>query len=389
MLLQQYTVARNDVQLDLVRRHPKASIPPAPPSAETDLKHPLNASQWIDDLLGSHLPQGVHILGVLQAQLLCGSPQQRARIAQAIKARMLPLSTHALGTWLIQALLKVHQDLRTSQSDLFEPLKNHWVDLALDNYGVQTVLGVLARADTAVVSQVMNDLLHNRVEKTFISPLASLVWARILTAPQQHESKTRARVARALKGLWAQVAQTEWGSVLVQLYLQDEGLEHEVVDELLSASPQLLMHPQGVHVGMSLVGETIVRTRIESSVVENATLLTLSHYFLPLLVYLLDLPSAEPFASTYAHAICSIPTLPPTLELLEPGLVGSWFRRPALVHLARNDKGSEVVQTLLDLADARAQQVLLRTVAQNAVFLKGDPNGSRVEKLCRTLSFRG
>lgn len=381
MLWQQYTIARNDVLLDLVRRQPKASIPPAPPSAEIDLDRPLNASQWIDDLLGSHLQQGAHLLGVLQAQLLCGSLQQRESMAQAIKVRMLPLSTHGLGTWLVQALLKA-QGLRTSQSDLLEPLKGHWVDLALDVHGVHTVLRVLGRTDTAVVSNVTNKLLKDRVEQTFVSPLASMVWARILTAPHQ-KMGMRERVSRALKGHWAKVAQTEWGSVLVQLYLQD-GLETEVVEELLGASPQFIMHPQGVHVVISLVRETSVRTQIESSIVENATLLTLSHYFLPLLVYLLDLPQAEPFASTYAQAICSV-TLPPNMEL-EPGLVGSWFRRPALVHLARIEKGSEVVQTLLGLVDARAQQVLLRTVAHNAVFLKGDPHGSRVEKLCRAFS---
>lgn len=366
------------------------------------------AEFWIRQIFAheAHPRSSLHASCRMQAQLACCSIERKTEIIQAVQLYIVPLSEHQHGNWLVQKAIK-------AQPSLVLSLLGNCLALALSDFGYHVLVYAIKASSESYARSVVDELLSQKVYETFRTKSAIHVWQQALEVDWVEQPMYRQHIIdelnTALRGRWAEVARSDWGSILLQSWFESasEDEKYEAVSELLAASPALLIHPRSVWVMEHILkhGTEDDRNKILECIAQHAVLITQSQYGHKVIAEAILEGDVE-FIRKYAVAICAS-TSPSTLDSASSLALGGMpsggahlspaaqmdlnvlggnstsHPRPALVDLALRDPGGHMVSTLLSKCDMPTHDLVLRTVARNSVFLRGDPKGLLIETLCR------
>lgn len=371
---------------------------------------PRGVTYWIRELLYNveHPRASLHASCLMQLQLAWSPIERKQEIVKTVRDYIVPLSMHQHGNWLVQKAIK-------ADFSLIDSVLGNCIPLALSDFGYHVLVYILRSTHESYARSVVTEMLSHNVYETFRSKSSIHVWQQALGVHWVEVPTFRDRMIHqlntVLRGRWADIATSEWGSILLQSWFESAatGEKREAIEELVAASPTLFVHPRAVWVMEHILkfGDPGDKSQVLDSLVQHAVLVTRSQSGHKVIAEALHQGDSV-FVSHYARAIChpqpqthsqpSFPsglspllhhtafgaaTLPDTFPSPSVEMKLNLIAGPALIDLAVRDHGGSMVMTLLSKCDPTARDLVLRTVARNASLLRRDPHGSRVEKMCR------
>ena len=310
----------------------------------------------------------------LQLQLKRGSTERREIILDAMKPLMVPLATDQYGQYLVQRALSI-------QKEMSQYLCGAIVPLTLSPCGVHVIMRVL---DGPEIWQnaVTKELLRDSLKTTLTTQHSMCVWQKIFNVRWSNtgmRSEIRDRIHDALRGQWADIANTETGSVLFQHLLANMMLSEtdDAIEEVFQRFHECICHPWGVWVIQHLIeyGSPAIRECIAQRLISSAATVSLSSYGSKA-VQCAQRHCGEVFQNKYADVLCRVTAS--HHETVRP----KGPSRPLIIEVAAAQHGLPILTQLLTSTTPARRTLIIDLVRMNAVFLKSNRSGARAFQLC-------
>ena len=192
-------------------------------------------------------------------------------------------------------------------------------------------------------------------------------------------SEIRERIHDALRGQWADIANTETGSVLFQHLLANMMLSEtdDAIEEVFQRFHECICHPWGVWVIQHLIehGSTAIRECIAQRLISSAATVSLSSYGSKA-VQCAQRHCGEVFQNKYADVLCRVTAS--HHEMVRP----KGPSRPLIIEVAAAQHGLPILTQLLTSTTPARRTLIVDLVRMNAVFLKSNRSGARAFQLC-------
>lgn len=360
--------ATTDVQCPLYQYHDE---PPTPQESSLDSPH-----HALRDILMHH-NQDASVS--LQLQLKRGTTERRELILNAMKPLMVPLATDQYGHYLVQRALSIRMEMSQYLCGAFVPL-------TLSPCGVHVIMRVL---DGPEIWQnvLTKELLQDSLKTTLTTQHSLCVWQKIFNVRWSNagmRSEIRTRIHDALRGQWADVANTETGSVMFQYLLESMILceTDDGIQEVFQRFHECICHPWGVWVIQHLIehGSPAIRECIAQRLISSAATVSLSSYGSKA-VQCAQRHCGEVFQNQYADVLCQVTAS--NHETARP----SGPCRPLIIEVAAAQHGLPILTQLLTSTTRARRTLIINIVRMNAVFLKGNRSGARAFQLCGTYGY--
>lgn len=150
----------------------------------------------------------------LQQKLKISNSQQRNLIIDSISEFSFELMVNRFGNFLIQRCLEYSNKEQIEK--LTESIKGHVCTLSMDPFGCHVIQKVLDCVEETMKADIVQELLNN-IATTMVHRYSCHVWQKLFELRWEGPAPNfMSSVNAQLKGMWAEVALEETGSLVVQ-----------------------------------------------------------------------------------------------------------------------------------------------------------------------------
>ncbi|KAH9854293.1 ARM repeat-containing protein [Lenzites betulinus] len=305
----------------------------------------------------------------LQQKLKVADSDERAKIVDAICTKGFEMMAHRFGNWAVQRCLEATSSAEERRK-IVTCMRGRVVDLATNCYGCH-VLQKALDCEEDIRLLIVSELLHGDPAQTLINKHASHVWSKIMELTwTSHIPPIFAFVNKSLKGKWASLACHETGSLVVQHAFEnlEESAKDGIVDELLNQGSNVF-----AEVAKNQWGSYCVQHILEHGCQRHRDM-AMGH----LLTGLLDYATNEQGIKSITKALKEggTDTLDRVIRrMCEPARSA---RRAMIVDLALSATGSQLIASVLPIADKDQRALLYESIRGHIVTLRGCKTGSKV-----------
>lgn len=305
----------------------------------------------------------------LQQKLKVADSTERAKIVDAICARGFEMMAHRFGNWAVQRCLEASASPEERRK-IVNCMRGRVVDLATNCYGCH-VLQKALDCEEDIRLLIVSELLLDDPAQTLVNKHASHVWSKIMELTWTPPAPPIfAYVNKSLKGKWAALACHETGSLVVQHAFEnlEESAKDGIVEELLNQGFAVFSE-----VAKSQWGSYCIQHILEHGSKRHQNM-ALEH----LLSGMLEFATNEQGVKSVTKALKEggKETLDKIIaRMCEPSKSG---RRAMIVDLALSVTGSQLIASVLPNADKDQRALLYDSIRGHIVTLRGCKTGSKV-----------
>ncbi|ORY57399.1 armadillo-type protein [Leucosporidium creatinivorum] len=246
-------------------------------------------------------------------------------------------------------------------------LVGHFLTLSLDPFGCHVTQKLLDCGDQTTKNHVVEELIAHSATLTEKHSLH--VWNRLLTTP--NPPRFYEQLAATGKGLWAEVAKDEGGSLVIQRICEDWSEAHtsNIAEEIFEGVEQVATSSCGSFVLTHFMERNALPFR--ARILELGPIIALDGFGAKVIEKSLRSGRvASGGVSEFIEAIVKVPA--------EPG------RLPVIVDIASHGNGSQLLSILLTISVTTFgdKNMLVKAITKHASILKQTPHGQKVVALC-------
>ncbi|KAG7439377.1 ARM repeat-containing protein [Guyanagaster necrorhizus] len=320
----------------------------------------------------------------LQQKLKVADVNERAKIVDAICARGFEMMAHRFGNWAVQRCLEA-ASTADEKRKIVGCMKGRIVELATNCYGCH-VLQKALDCEEDIRLAIVSELLLGDPAQTLVNKHASHVWSKVMELSWTPPAPPIfAFVNKSLKGNWAALACHETGSLVVQHAFEnlEDAAKDGIVDEILNQGPSVFGD-----VAKSQWGSYCIQHILEHGSDKHRQL-TLDHLVSGLLEYATNEQGYKSVTKGLKEG--GKDTLGKVVKrMCEPAKGYDFFRlevlmfisysarRAMIVDLALSVTGSQLIASVLPMADKDQRALLYDCIRSHIVTLRGCKTGSKV-----------
>lgn len=302
------------------------------------------------------------------------SPEIRDMIFEAILTQAIPLMKNRFGNFLMQ---KAFETASAQQALLLgQIMRGNIYHLACDRFACHVVQKALEVVPEELKATLITELFR-AIPETITHKFACHVWQRVYETKWSPNFPNPPAIMHyvdsSLKGQWAQIANDENGSLVVQCVF-----EHCKDQEKSPIMGEILAHTVDISKGQW--GNWVIQHILEHGSTSDKS------YVLSVVTKHMYTMSVDQYASKVVEkALKTAATKTDLASVVDAALAMGEMGRPIVLDMMNNQYANYVVQHILNLAESPQKEALLRIMAPHVPILKGSKYGQRVAAIVEKL----